>query len=101
MSFGHLRQCLIGRPVASGFASCLACIHFDIFVYVEQRDKHFMLKEILVPLKSLKAGTFEVELNCEPSPQAWIDIGEVSFAMVMKRRKRNVELFGIEGGLDN
>ena len=79
----------------------LQSLRLDIFVHVKPRHMDFILAEILVPLKSINVIIFEVELNCEPSPKAWLDIGKVPFTLIMRTRDLNVQLFGTDGHLDN
>lgn len=62
--------------------------------YNFEKPKDNILRDILKPLKYLKATVFEVEINVEIPEKVWRDLGEVGFTVVVRERLYNKHVFG-------
>ena len=48
----------------------------------------------LQPLKDVNAKSFLVEMNVKPSQDVWDQLGNVNFAVAVREREQNVEVYG-------
>jgi hypothetical protein len=58
-----------------------------------ERTKTEVLLSILTPLKAIRAGAIEVEVNVEVPDQVWKTLGPVDFKVTTKERQFNETVF--------